>query len=65
MYAVQYARLLGGGATVVALARNHDKLMLATEYGADHIISTEGKATADVAKELKEATGQSELDAAA
>jgi len=63
LYAVQYAKLLGSGATVVALARNPDKLAIAKEYGADHIISTKGKATADVAKELKKATGQAELDA--
>lgn len=63
MYAVQYAKILGGGATVVALARNPDKLAIAKEYGADHIISTKGKATADVAKELKKTTGQAELDA--
>src|SRR5262249_58505927 len=63
LYAVQYAKLLGGGAIVVALARNPDKLAIAKKYGADHIISTKGKATADIAEELKKATGQAELDA--
>ncbi|MDE1991203.1 MAG: NAD(P)-dependent alcohol dehydrogenase [Rhizobiaceae bacterium] len=62
-YAVQYAKLLGSGAQVVALARNADKLAVATEYGADHVISIKGKSSGDVAKELKKATGQGELDA--
>lgn len=62
-YAVQYARLLGGGATVVALARNLDKLAVATEYGADHVISIKDKSPDDVRKELRAATGQGDLDA--
>jgi alcohol dehydrogenase, propanol-preferring len=62
-YAVQYAKLLGGGATVVALARNPDKLAIAREYGADHIISIKDKSLADIGKELSRATGQGELDA--
>src|SRR5262247_3812112 len=62
-YAVQYAKLLGGGATIVAFARNPDKLAIAKEYGADHIISIEGKSSADIAKELSKATGQGEVDA--
>jgi alcohol dehydrogenase, propanol-preferring len=62
-YAVQYAKLLGGGATVVAFARNPEKLAVAQEYGADHVISTKGKSTADVRKELNAATGKGELDA--
>src|SRR5215510_3454100 len=62
-YAVQYAKLLGGGATVVALARNPDKLTIAKDYGVDHVISVKGKSSADIAKELSKATGQSEFDA--
>jgi len=62
-YAVQYAKLLGGGAKVVAFARNPDKLAIATDYGADHIISVKGKSSNDIAKELSKATGQGELDA--
>jgi alcohol dehydrogenase, propanol-preferring len=62
-YAVQYAKLLGGGATVVAFARNPDKLAVAKEYGADHIISIKGKSVADIGKELRSATGQADLDA--
>jgi propanol-preferring alcohol dehydrogenase len=60
---VQYAKLLGSGATVVAFARNPDKLAIAKEYGADHLISIKGKSTPDIAKELNHATGQSTLDA--
>jgi propanol-preferring alcohol dehydrogenase len=62
-YAVQYAKLLGGGAQVVALARNADKLAIAKQNGADHIISVKGKSSAEVSKELKQATGQKDLDA--
>src|SRR5262250_3042785 len=62
-YAVQYARLLGGGATIVAFDRNPDNLAVAKEDGADHIISIKGKSSTDVAKELSKATGQSGLDA--
>lgn len=62
-YAVQYAKLLGGGARVVAFARSPDKLAVAKEYGADHVFSTRGKSPDDVRKELSRATGQGELDA--
>ncbi|MCW1922455.1 zinc-binding dehydrogenase [Luteolibacter arcticus] len=62
-YAVQYAKLLGGGATVVAFARHPDKLAVAAEYGADHVISTKGKSTADIRKELNNAVGKGDLDA--
>lgn len=62
-YAVQYAKLLGGGATVVAFARNLDKLAIAKEYGADHVIGVQGKSPAIVGQELRVATGQAELDA--
>jgi D-arabinose 1-dehydrogenase-like Zn-dependent alcohol dehydrogenase len=47
-YAVQYARLLGGGTMVVAFARNPDKLAIVKEYGVDHIISIKGKSAADI-----------------
>jgi propanol-preferring alcohol dehydrogenase len=39
-YAVQYAKLLGSGATVVAFARHPDKLAVASEHGADHVPTT-------------------------
>lgn len=62
-YAVQYARLLGGGATVVAFARHPDKLAVAREHGADHVISTRGKSGDELRAELRSATGRGELDA--
>ena len=62
-YAVQYAKLLGGGATVVAFARNPDKLSIAREYGVDHAVSIQGKSPAAIREELGAATGQDELDA--
>lgn len=62
-YAVQYAKLLGAGATVVAFARNSEKLAVAKDFGADHVISTKGKSLDDVRKELSKATGQGEVDA--
>ena len=42
-YAVQHAKLLGAGTTVVAFARNPEKLAVAKEYGADHVISIKDK----------------------
>ena len=62
-YAVQYAKLLGGGATIVAFGRNPEKLAAAKELGADHVISTKGKSLADIRKELTAATGKGEIDA--
>ena len=62
-YAVQYAKLLSGGATVVAFARNQTKLETAKELGADHVINTSGKSAEEVGRELKRVTGQGELDA--
>ncbi len=62
-YAIQYAKLLGGGATVVAFGRNAEKLLTAKELGADHVIDVKGKSVDDIRKELAKATGQSEVDA--
>ncbi|MEV0232003.1 NAD(P)-dependent alcohol dehydrogenase [Nonomuraea sp. NPDC050786] len=62
-YAVQYAKLLGGGATVVAFARNPDKLEVARRLGADHVINIGGRSLDEVRAELREATGQDEIDA--
>ena len=63
VYAVQYAKLLGAGGTVVAFARNPEKLAVAKKYGADHMVDIKGKSASDVGKELKKATGQDKLDA--
>src|SRR5262245_38893226 len=62
-YAVQYAKILGSGAKVVAFARNPDKLAVARDYGADHVISIRNKTTKEIATELSKATGQGDLDA--
>jgi len=62
-YAVQYAKLLGGGATVIAFARSPNKLAVAKEYGADHVINFKGKTAGVIAKEIDAATGQPDLDA--
>lgn len=62
-YAVQYAKLLGGGARVVALARNAQKLAVAKEYGVDLTVGIKDKSVSDVKKELKAAFGQDDLDA--
>jgi alcohol dehydrogenase, propanol-preferring len=62
-YAVQYAKLLSSGATVVAFARSDEKLSVAKEYGADHIINTKGKSIADIRAELLKGTGHREIDA--
>ena len=62
-YAIQYAKLLGGGATVVAFGRNAEKLEAAKELGADHVIDIKGKSLDDIRKELVRATGKGEIDA--
>jgi alcohol dehydrogenase, propanol-preferring len=62
-YAVQYAKLLGGGARVVAFARSPEKLAIAKEYGVDYTIAVRDKTADQVAKELEKLTGQKFLDA--
>jgi len=62
-YGVQYARLLGGGATVVAFARTDSKLAVARENGAHHTVNTRGKTTEDVQNELEDLTGRRRVDA--
>lgn len=62
-YAVQYAKLLGAGATVVAFARSDEKLALATENGADHTINIRDKTDDQVRDALEQATGRREFDA--
>jgi alcohol dehydrogenase, propanol-preferring len=62
-YAVQYARLLGGGATVVAFARSDEKLAVARENGAHHTVNTRGKSAEDVQNELEDLTGRRDVDA--
>ena len=63
-YAVQYAKLLSAGATVVVFARNDEKLAIAKERGADVTINTRGKSLNDLHEELLRLTGKRKLDAA-
>jgi propanol-preferring alcohol dehydrogenase len=46
-YAVQYARLLGSGANVVALDHKEDKLQLASDLGADFVVNIERNESID------------------
>ncbi|MGV9798387.1 NAD(P)-dependent alcohol dehydrogenase [Mycobacterium sp. NPDC003449] len=62
-YAVQYARLLGGGATVVGFARSEDKLAVAKANGAHHTVNTRDKTAEQVGDELEGLTGRREADA--
>jgi propanol-preferring alcohol dehydrogenase len=62
VYAVQYAKLLGAGATVVALARTDAKLEVARRNGADHVINTRGRSAEEVREQLAKLTGRGELD---
>jgi len=62
-YGVQYAKLLGGGATVVALDRSDEKLAVAAEHGADHTINTRDKTLDQVQAELERLTGRKNIDA--
>jgi alcohol dehydrogenase, propanol-preferring len=63
-YAVQYARLLSSGATVVVFARSDEKLAIAKQRGADFTINTRGKSISDLHDELFKFTGTRNLDAA-
>lgn len=64
VYAVQYAKLLSSGAQVVAFGRSDEKLAIAKENGADHVINTRDRSIADIRAELTKATGHTEIDAA-
>jgi alcohol dehydrogenase, propanol-preferring len=63
LYATQYLKLLSSGARVIAIARNPAKLAIAKEYGADYTLSIRDKTPEQVKGELKELTGQDDLDA--
>jgi alcohol dehydrogenase, propanol-preferring len=62
-YAVQYAKLLGAGATVVGCARSEEKLAVAKANGADHTVNTRGAAVQQVQDELERLTGRRDVDA--
>jgi alcohol dehydrogenase, propanol-preferring len=62
-YAVQYAKLLGGGVTVVGFDLSDEKLAVAREHGADHTVNTRDKTADDVRGELVKLTGRGAVDA--
>lgn len=62
-YGVQYAKLLSGGANVVAFARSDEKLEIARQNGADHGINVRDKDSDTIRSELESLTGHAELDA--
>jgi propanol-preferring alcohol dehydrogenase len=51
-YAVQYAKILSAGSTVLAFDRNDDKLDLAKQSGADHVINFRDKNSDDIRAEV-------------
>jgi propanol-preferring alcohol dehydrogenase len=62
-YGTQYAKLLGGGADVVAFARSDEKLKIALDNGADHAVNVRDKSADAVRAELEDLTGRAEFDA--
>jgi propanol-preferring alcohol dehydrogenase len=62
-YGVQYARLLGAGATVLGFARSDEKLAVAKENGAHHTVNVRDKSVEDVQNELEDLTGRRTVDA--
>lgn len=62
-YAVQYARLLGAGATVIGFARSDAKLAVATEHGAHHTLNVRDATVEQVRGALEDMTGRPAVDA--
>jgi alcohol dehydrogenase, propanol-preferring len=62
-YGVQYAGLLGGGATVVAFARSQQKLDMALENGAQYTVNVRDKTVEAVQDELETLTGRRTVEA--
>ncbi|WP_329457673.1 NAD(P)-dependent alcohol dehydrogenase [Streptomyces sp. NBC_01497] len=62
-YAIQYAKLLGGGSTVVALARTDSKLDVAKDNGAEYGINVRDKSTEAIQDELERLTGRRTINA--
>jgi alcohol dehydrogenase, propanol-preferring len=62
-YAIQYAKLLGAGSTIVVFDRDPGKLARAKDLGADHTLVTHGKSKTDIEAELQTLAGQTDLDA--
>ncbi len=59
-YAIQYAKILGGGSTVIALDRNDDKLDLAKNCGADYTVNVEK--SSDIKQEIMNITSDNGID---
>ncbi|HXT84330.1 MAG TPA: alcohol dehydrogenase catalytic domain-containing protein, partial [Verrucomicrobiae bacterium] len=59
-YGVQYAKILGGGSTVIALDRSDEKLDLAKKCGADRTINL--KDTTNIKEQVKEITAEKGID---
>jgi propanol-preferring alcohol dehydrogenase len=59
-YAVQYAKILGGGSKVFAMDRSDDKLELASKCGADHLVNLHS--TDNLVDRIKAETGNKMLD---
>lgn len=62
-YAVQYAKLFGGGADIVAFSRSQDKLDLAEKLGADHSVNTRDASPDQVQDQLEKLTGRRRVHA--
>lgn len=62
-YGVQYARLLGGGATVLGFGRSDEKLALAAENGAHHTVNVRDSSLEDVQNAVEDLTGRRTVDA--
>jgi propanol-preferring alcohol dehydrogenase len=58
-YAVQYARILGSGASVVAMDHREDKLQLASDLGAEFVVNIE---KSDVNDQINKITNGSGFD---
>src|SRR5262245_20783924 len=63
LYAVQYAKLLGGGREVAADTRKPEKRKGGKERGGDRIRSERGEATGQVTAALEDGTAPRDLDA--
>lgn len=61
-YGIQYAKLLSGGSTVVALGRNSQKLELAQEFGADYSVNIKNKTNEQIRHEINEITDSRGID---
>ena len=59
-YGVQYAKILGGGSTVIALDRTYEKLEMADNCGADYLINIQK--IANIKDEIKKITADNGID---